>query len=117
VGARYELAHGVANGILLPFVMNFNGLVCRREYAAIAQVFGVSREMMTERQQCDAGVMAVQQLLADIGLPGSLAAAGARPEHFAEIATAALQDICIVDNPRRVTETDIIQLLQQASGS
>ena len=117
VGARYEIAHGVANGILLPFVMVFNGLVCRREYAAIAQVFGVARDTMTERQQCDAGVAAVRQLLADIGLPASLAAAGARAEHFKELAAAALQDNCITDNPRRVTEADIIALLQQASGT
>lgn len=117
VGARYNIAHGVANGILLPFVMVFNGLVCRSEYAAIAQVFGVAREAMTERQRCDAGVTAVRQLLADIGLPNSLVEAGARPEHFNELAEAALQDICIVDNPRNVTKADIIALLQQASGT
>jgi alcohol dehydrogenase len=117
VGARYELAHGVANGILLPFVMGFNGLVCRNEYAEIAQVFGVVREAMTVRQRCDASVMAVRQLLADIGLPGNLAEAGARPEHFAEMATAALQDICVVSNPRSVTQDDIIEILQQASGT
>ncbi|GAA4082172.1 iron-containing alcohol dehydrogenase [Zhongshania borealis] len=115
VGARYEIAHGVANGILLPFVMVFNGLVCRSEYAAIAHVFGIAREAMTERQRCDAGVIAVRQLLTDIGLPGGLAEAGARPEHFSEIAEAALQDICIVDNPRSVTKADIITLLRQAS--
>ncbi|WP_339673762.1 iron-containing alcohol dehydrogenase [Dasania marina] len=117
VGARYALAHGVANGILLPFVMDFNGLVCRNEYADIAQVFGVVRESMTARQRCDAGVMAVRQLLADIGLPGNLAEAGARPEHFAEMAAAALQDICLASNPRHVTEDDIVQILQQASGT
>ncbi len=115
VGVRYDIAHGVANGILLPFVMEFNGLVCRSEYAAIARVFGVARDTMTEREQCDAGVRAVRQLLADIGLPGSFAHAGAHPDHFNELASAALEDICIADNPRRVTAGDITRLLQQAS--
>lgn len=115
VGAQYGIAHGVANGILLPHVMQFNGLVCRSEYAAIAEALGVAHEGMTERQQCDASIAAVKQLLADIGLPHSLAEFNARVEDFAELANQALQDICIRTNPRRVAEADIIQLLLRAT--
>ena len=116
VGARYDIAHGVANGILLPHVMAFNALVCRSEYAAIAAALGVSREGMSERQQCDAGIAAVARLLADIGLPDNLARFGGRAADFTELAAAALEDICIKANPRCVTEADVIQLLQQAMG-
>ena len=116
VGARYDIAHGVANGILLPHVMAFNALVCRSEYAAIAAALGVSREGMSERQQCDAGIAAVARLLADIGLPDNLAGFGGRAADFTELAAAALEDICIKANPRCVTEADVIQLLQQAMG-
>ena len=117
VGAQYGIAHGVANGILLPHVMEFNALVCRSEYADIAQALGVAREGMTERQQCDASIAAVRQLLADMGLPDSLAEFGARVEDFNELANEALQDICIDTNPRSVAKADIIQLLQQATGA
>ncbi|PIE37951.1 MAG: hypothetical protein CSA52_04135 [Gammaproteobacteria bacterium] len=117
VGARYGLAHGVANGILLPFVMEFNGLVCRAEYGAIAKAFGVVRDNMTVRQQCDAGVHAIRQLLTDIGLPADFSRVGVEEKDFAEIASAALEDICIVDNPRSVTEADIIRILRQVCGT
>lgn len=117
VGAKYGIAHGVANGILLPHVMAFNALVCRREYADLAHSLGVAREGMTERQQCDASIAAVRLLLADIGLPDSLTEFGAQVGDFAELAGEAMQDICLRTNPRKVTKTDIIQLLQRAMTS
>lgn len=114
IGARYQIAHGIANGILLPYVMRFNALVCQREYAAIAHMLGVTHSGMTQREQCMASIAAVSQLLADIGLPGNLAASGIRPAEFSSIAVEALADVCIKDNPRDVTETDIVQLLEEA---
>jgi alcohol dehydrogenase len=117
VGAQYGVAHGVANGILLPYVMEFNALVCRSDYAEIAQAFGATREGMNERQQCEAGIDAVRQLLADIGLPNSFAEFGLRVDDFSELADAALQDICIVANPRSVAKADIVKILQQVANA
>lgn len=114
IGARYQLAHGIANGILLPYVMKFNALVCQRQYAAIAHMLGVTHSGMTEREQCMASIAAVRQLLCDIGLPGSLAGTSIHRDDFADIATGALADVCIRDNPRDVTQTDIVQLLEEA---
>ena len=113
VGPQYGIAHGVANGILLPQVMRFNALVSCDEYAVIAQALGASRHHMTQRQRCDAGIAAVEQLLSDIGLPNSLAPFNARVEDFSALASATLQDICLKKNPRQVTAPDVIQLLQQ----
>lgn len=115
VGAQYDVPHGIANGILLPHVMTFNSLVCRREYADIARALGATNEGMNERQQCEAGIECVRQLLSDIGLPKSFAEFGLAVEDFSELADATLQDICIETNPRSVTKTDIIQLLQQVA--
>lgn len=117
IGARYSLAHGIANGILLPYVMRFNALVCQHEYAAIAHMLGVTRAGMTEREQCMASIGAVRQLLSDIGLPGSLTGTNIRRDEFSAIAAEALADICIRDNPRDVTEADIVQLLEEASSA
>lgn len=113
IGARYRLAHGIANGILLPYVMRFNALVCQQEYAAIAHMLGVTRTGMTQREQCMASIDAVRQLLSDVGLPGSLAGTNIHRDDFAAIAADALEDVCIRDNPRDVTEADIVQLLEE----
>src|SRR5690554_92002 len=94
--------------------MRFNALVCQQEYAAIAHMLGVTRSGMTQREQCMASIDAVRQLLSDIGLPGSLAGTNIQREDFAAIAADALDDVCIRDNPRDVTEADIVQLLEEA---
>jgi len=117
VGAHCGVAHGVANGILLPHVMEFNALVCRSEYAEIAQALGAAREGMSERQQCQAGIAAITQLTADIGLPFSFADFGLQVEDIGALADAALQDICIETNPRCVGKTDIVQLLRRVANA
>ncbi|RBW49777.1 iron-containing alcohol dehydrogenase [Marinobacter sp. F3R11] len=117
IGPRFNLAHGIANGILLPYVMKFNALVCQREYAAIAHMLGVSHAGMTEREQCMASIDAVRQLLSDIGLPEDLAGTSIRRDDFSAIAVEALTDVCIESNPRDVTEADIVKLLEEACGT
>ena len=107
--------HGIANGILLPYVMKFNALVCQREYAAIAHMLGVTHPGMTEREQCMASIDAVRQLLSDIGLPENLAGTSINRDDFSAIATEALQDVCARDNPRDVTEADSVQLLEEVT--
>lgn len=64
-----------------------------------------------------ASIDAVRQLLADIGLPENLAGTSINRDDFSAIAIEALQDVCIGDNPRDVTEADIVQLLEEVSGS
>lgn len=117
VGAHCGVAHGVANGILLPHVMEFNALVCRSEYAEIARAMGVTRENMDVRQQAQAGIAAVRQLADDIGLPDSFADFGLHVEDISPLADAALQDICIATNPRSVEKTDIVNLLRQVAST
>ncbi len=117
VGAHCGVAHGVANGILLPHIMEFNALVCRSEYAEIAEALGTAREGMNERQQCEAGIAAVRQLTADIGLPDSFEEFGLRVEDMSALADAALEDICIKTNPRSVEKEDIVQLLRQVANA
>lgn len=114
VGARYHIPHGVANAILLPYVMVFNSLCCESAYAEIASALGVSRESMTQRERANAAILAVRQLTADLDLPNSLAGFNLAPEDFADIAEQAMLDICLTGNPRQVNSAQIVVLLEQA---
>ncbi|ELR67744.1 Ethanolamine utilization protein EutG [Photobacterium marinum] len=116
IGARYHLAHGVANAILLPYVMAFNALSCEAGYAEVANALGVSREGMTSREKCRAAILAVRQLVMDLGLPTSLTGVGMTESDFPQLAEQAMKDICLQGNPRQVTPSQIITLLKQVMG-
>ncbi|TKB56568.1 iron-containing alcohol dehydrogenase [Ferrimonas aestuarii] len=114
LGAKYHIPHGVANAILLPYVMSFNALCCEQEFAEVAKALGVSRDSMTPRQRCQAAIDAVRQLAADLGLPSSLREFGVLEADFDALATDAMADICLVGNPRQVTHGQVMQLMRQA---
>lgn len=114
VGAFYHIPHGVANAILLPYVMVFNRLCCESGYAEIAKALGVDRDSMTQRELCQAAILRVRQLIDDLGLPTSLAGFDINPHDFTAIAEQAMSDICLTGTPRQVNAKQIVTLLEQA---
>lgn len=113
IGSRYHIPHGVANAILLPYVMAFNALCCEAGYAEVASALGVSRESMTQRERCNAAITSVRQLVIDLRLPTSLAGFGVVEHDLPQLAEQAMQDICLIGNPRQVTPAQIVALLEQ----
>jgi alcohol dehydrogenase len=114
VGAFYHIPHGVANAILLPYVMVFNRLCCESGYAEIAKALSVDRDSMTQRELCQAAILRVRQLIDDLGLPTSLAGFDINPHDFTAIAEQAMSDICLTGTPRQVNAKQIVTLLEQA---
>ncbi|MTJ79910.1 MAG: iron-containing alcohol dehydrogenase [Telmatospirillum sp.] len=104
IGAAYRLPHGLANAILLPQIMRFNRLVCKRAFADIGSA-------LTGRPVDDLeAIAAVEDLIRDVGLFRRLGAFGGREEDFPGFADAALEDITIKTNPRTVTKDEIISI-------
>lgn len=113
IGAHYHIPHGVANAILLPYVMAFNALTCEKGYAELAVAMGVKHEPMTRRESCNAVIKVVRSLVLDLGLPNALSAYKVNADDFQQLAERAMLDICLIGNPRQVTATQIVVLLNQ----
>lgn len=114
VGAYYHIPHGVANAILLPYVMQFNRLCCENTYADLAKALGVGRDTMTQRELCQTAIMRVRQLIIDLGLPTSLVGFDVDKKDFMVIAEQAMLDICLTGTPRQANVNQIVSLLEQA---
>lgn len=111
IGGKYHIPHGMSNAIMLPAVMRFNQLVCKKEYAEIGLA-------LTGKQiEADATIQAVQQLIYDVGLCKKLTAFGGTQEDIPSLAETAIQDICLTTNPRTATKEQIITVYQDALAS
>jgi alcohol dehydrogenase class IV len=113
IGAQYHIPHGVANAILLPYVMAFNALSCEKGYAELAGAMGIKIESMTRRESCNAVIQMVRSLVQDLGLPNSLSVYNINAGDFPQLAERVMLDICLIGNPRQVTEAQIVVLLNR----
>ena len=114
LGARYDIAHGVANALLLPFVMEFNMIACEKKYCRIATAMGVDVSAMTVSEGAQAAVEAVRQLSLDLKIPQTLREIGIPEEALPQLANDAFNDVCTGGNPREITEADILELYKKA---
>ncbi|MDR1515648.1 MAG: lactaldehyde reductase [Synergistaceae bacterium] len=115
LGGFYDIPHGVANALLLPYVLAFNAPACGEKFRDIGRAMRVPGidEMSLEDAQ-KATVSAVRQLSIDVGVPEKLHELGVKKEDLAALAAAAIRDVCTPGNPRDVTEEDLLALYKEA---
>lgn len=73
IGGRYDVAHGLACGVLLEPVMRFNLEVAQARFAEIAQALGLSAVGQSEEHLAKAAITRVAQIREAVGLPRRLA--------------------------------------------
>ena len=115
LGAHYDTPHGVANALLLPYVMEYNAeSPAAPKYIHIAKAMGVDTTGMTEAEGVKAAVDAVKQLSLSIGIPQKLNEIGVRKEDLHTLAVDAFNDVCTGGNPRPTSIEDIEALYNKA---
>ena len=113
LGARFDIAHGVANALLLPTVMEFNMPSSIVKYGRIARAMGVDTTGMSDEEAAKAAVEAVKQLSLDLGIPQTLREIGIPKEALEQLAKDAFNDVCTGGNPQPITEEDILNLYKK----
>ena len=115
LGAHYDTPHGVANALLLPYVMQYNAeSPAAPKYIEIAKAMGVDTTGMTIEEGVKAAVEAVKQLSLSIGIPQKLNEIGVRKEDLHQLAIDAFNDVCTGGNPRPTSIEDIEALYNEA---
>lgn len=117
LSAFYGTPHGVANAVLLPYVMEFNADYTGEKFREIARVMGVQGvDSMSPAEYRKAAVDAVLQLSQDVGIPATLKEIGVKEEDLEALADAAMADVCTGGNPRPCTKPELLALYQKAFG-
>ena len=104
LSAFYGIPHGVANAVLLPYVMEFNKDYTGEKFREIARVLGVDGvDGMNETEYRQAAIDAVRKLSLDVNIPQTLKKIGVQEEDLPALAEAAMADVCTGGNPRPCT--------------
>ncbi len=115
LGARFHTRHGVANGLLLPYVMEWNLPANLHKYAVVAEMLSEKTEGLSLREGAERGVKAVKVLVADIGIPLRLRDLGV-PEEALEGMAVATMDVTrlLANNPKKLTLDDVRSIWRNA---
>jgi alcohol dehydrogenase class IV len=115
-GAHFDVPHGVANAINLPWVIEFNsagGDDIAVRYRDIADLFGLESQGSPQRA---AQTLAdhVRELVSALGLPTRLSQVGVPESGIPVLVEGAMGDGCTLVNPREPTEEDLAELYRRA---
>lgn len=114
LGAYFDTPHGVANALLLPHVLKFNGPSCPELFRNMGSAFGLDMHNTTDEEAINKVVEAVQELSKKLNIPQTLREIGIPEAMLPTLAQQAINDACTPGNPRSVTVQDIINIYKEA---
>ncbi|HEY9250755.1 MAG TPA: lactaldehyde reductase [Rariglobus sp.] len=115
LGAFYDTPHGIANAVLLPYVLEYNAPAAAAKYRDIARAMGVAgTEALTEAEAVAAAINAVKALSLAVGIPQKLRAIGVKEADLQRLSVAAFNDVCTGGNPRTTSAADILEIYRKA---
>ena len=129
-GARFHVAHGRANALMLPHVIAYNaavpakfmpspytqGYVAHNKYATIADLLGLGGHTVEEK--VEKLIAAINELLDRLSFPRSIAELGIGEEEFEralpELTAIAFEDPSWRSNPRMPLMSELVELFRKA---
>ena len=127
IGGKLHVSHGRTNAILLPHVIEFNSeiegfspnkyTIAAKKYAKLAKIVGI--EGTNTRMLVRNFIHAITKLQHEMKMPTRLQECKISIEDInklkQEIAKGALEDACIITNPRIATAGDILEIIYKIS--
>jgi len=117
LGARWNIAHGVALAMLLPETLRFNLLVRTERMADVAFALGAGDTGADAWRNAEAAIGAITALRDQVGLHWLIGDFGITEADFGQIAADALDDEVLAGTPRPPTGDDIRAILAASSGA
>lgn len=113
VGARFHVAHGLSNSLVLPRVLAFNASSAEAVYAEVAEIL-VPGCSGTAKERTERLLQYLQELPVSLGLPTRLSQVGIAEADLAQLAAdAMLQTRLLINNPCEITERDALTIYSE----
>lgn len=115
LGAFYDTPHGIANAVLLPYVLDYNAAACAPRFREIARAMGVAGvDALSESAAVTVAIGSVRALSKRVGIPEKLREIGVKEADLPRLAVAAFGDVCTGGNPRTTSVADILEIYKKA---
>lgn len=115
LGGRFNIAHGVSNALLLPYVMEWNKLACVERMRDIADAMGVRVTDLSDKDAADLAVKAMADLCAAVEIPSGLRSFNVPEDAIPAMAEEASKiERLMRNNPRKLTAADIEKIYRAA---
>ena len=115
LGGQYNIPHGLANAVLLPYVLESYGSCIHRKLHDLAVAAGVASPQDEDAGAAAKFIRAIRQLNARMGIPGTLE--GIRPEDIPVMAAHAEKEANpLYPVPRLMTREELTFFYEQVAG-
>ncbi|MCS7234291.1 MAG: iron-containing alcohol dehydrogenase, partial [Synergistetes bacterium] len=115
LGGQFRIPHGVANTLMLPYVMEYNVVSRLEKFVKIAQALGEKVEGLSLRDAAFKAIDAMVKIAKDIGVPMRLRDVNIPKEAIPGMAAAAINETRLLSqNPRVLTLKDIEDIYNKA---
>ena len=114
LGAYFDTPHGVANAVLLPHVLRFNGVVCPDLFRNMGRAFNLNMENLSDTEAVEKVVEEIFKLNRQLNIPKNLQELNIPEDMLQTLAEQAINDACTPGNPRDVTVEDILNIYKEA---
>lgn len=114
LGGLKDLVHGECTSILLPFVIDYNFSHSPERYIMLAKALGLDLSGTDMIYIKEIIISAIKNLLESVDITWTLSQMGITRADIPNLAQKALNDPCIVTNPRRPNQMDIEELYERA---
>jgi len=114
LGGFLDLSHGECNSILLDHVIGFNYYAVSERYNKIGEAMGIDLDKMTAEEKRKAILDEIARLKTSVGIVKTLGERGVRKSDISELSKKAMEDPCMVTNPRQPDQRDIEVVYEEA---
>lgn len=115
LGGQFDVPHGVANSLLLPYVMRYNLISNVGRFAEIAKAMGCRTDGLAQRDAAELAIEGVVRLCRDVGIVSRMSELGIPESAIEPMAVAAMDVTRLLSiNPRTVTLDAAREIYRQA---
>ena len=114
MGGIAHVPHGIANAMMLPFVMEKNAVGNTKKAAKIAELLGENGADLSLRKQAGKCPEVLSDFAKDLRIPRRLRDVKVTKEMFPAIVKGTMEYRLMAVNPVKLTESDIYEILEKA---